>query len=130
MHNEAVLIVRLLLGVPFIIWGIMKLRGGEVKLLPALKAIGLPDPMAFAVLIGICELAGGLMLVFGYPVRTASVLLGLWCLVTGYDAHRSNVNELLLHVTSAGGYFALALLGAGTIALFGGAPTGIFSLLP
>lgn len=130
MHNEALLIVRLLLGVPFIVWGYLKLRGGEVKLLPALRSIGLPDPMAFAFLIGFCELVGGLMLVLGYPLRTASVLLGLWCLVTGYDAHRTNLNELLLHVTSAGGYFALALLGAGSIALFGGNPTGIFANLP
>ena len=129
-YDEALLIARLFLGVPFIIWGYMKLRGGEVKLLPALRAIGLPDPTAFAYLIGLCELVGGVMLVLGYPVRTASVLLGLWCLVTGYDAHRNNLNELLLHVTSAGGYFALAVAGTGTIALFGGAPSGIFSYLP
>lgn len=130
MHDELLFLSRLFLGVPFIIWGYLKLRGGEAKLVPVLKSLGLPDPSAFAFLVGLCELAGGLMLVLGYPIRTASVLLGLWCLITGYAAHRSNLNELLLHVTSAGGYFALAVAGAGSIALFGGVPTGIFEYLP
>ncbi len=130
MHDWALLIARLLLGVPFIIWGYLKLRGGEVKLVPAIRALGLPDPTAFAYLVGLCELVGGMMLAVGYPVSTASVLLGIWCLMTGYDAHRGNVNELFLHVTSAGGYFALAVAGSGALALFGGAPTGIFAYLP
>ncbi len=130
MHDEGLLIARLFLGVPFIIWGYLKLRGGEAKLVPGLQALGLPDATFFAYLVGLCELVGGLMVVLGYPVATASVLLGLWCLVTGYDAHRSNTTELLKNVTMAGGFFALAVAGAGTISLFGGAPVGVFAYLP
>ena len=62
--------------------------------------------------------------------RTASVLLGLWCLLTGYDAHRGNITELLKNATMAGGFFALSAVGAGTISLFGGAPGGLFAYLP
>ena len=130
MHDMGLLIARLFLGIPFIVWGTLKLRGGEAKLVPGLRALGLPDATFFAYLIGVCELVGGLAVVLGYPVRTASVLLGLWCLVTGYDAHRGNVTELLKNATMAGGFFARAAAGGGVIALFGGAPGGVFAWLP
>jgi putative oxidoreductase len=130
MHNESLLIARLFLGIPFIVWGVLKLRGGEAKLVPGLQALGLPDATAFAYLIGLCEFVGGVAVVLGYPARTASILLGLWCLVTGYDAHRGNITELLKNVTMAGGFFALATVGAGSISLFSGAPGGPFAYLP
>ncbi|MFS8048067.1 DoxX family protein [Rhizobium sp. BR 314] len=130
MHKEGLFIARLLLGVPFIVWGALKLRGDEAKLVPGLQALGIPDAGFFAYLIGVCELVGGAALVLGYPVRTASVLLGVWCLVTGYDAHKGNITELLKNVTMAGGFFALAVAGPDTISLFGGAPAGIFAYLP
>ncbi|MBP7003196.1 DoxX family protein [Amaricoccus sp.] len=130
MHDTGLLIARLFLGIPFIVWGTLKLRGGEAKLVPGLRALGLPDATFFAYLVGVCELFGGLAVVLGYPARTAGVLLGLWCLVTGYDAHRGNVTELLKNATMAGGFFALAAAGAGAIALFGGHPPGILGWLP
>ncbi len=108
----------------------MKLRGGEVKLAPGLRALGLPDATFFAYLVGLCEAAGGLALVLGYPARTAGLLLGLWCLITGYDAHRGNLTELLKNVTMAGGFFMLVTAGAGAITLFGGAPPGLLAWLP
>lgn len=129
MYDEGLLIARLFLGIPFVVWGALKLRGGEAKLVPGLQALGLPHPVLFAYLIGLCEFVGGVAVVLGYPVHTASVLLGLWCLVTGYDAHRGNVSELLKNVTMAGGFFALAAAGPGSISLFNGAPSGLFAYL-
>lgn len=75
--------------------GCMKLWGGEAKLVPGLQVSGLPDAVFFAYLIGVCELIGGLVVVLGYPVGTASALLGIWCLLTGYDAHKGNITEAL-----------------------------------
>ena len=60
MHDFGLLIARLLLGVPFIIWGIMKLRGGEARLVPVLAGLGLPDATMLAYLVGLCELVGGI----------------------------------------------------------------------
>ncbi len=130
MYNEGLFVSRLFLGIPFIVWGTSKLRGGEAKLVPGLQALGLPDATFFAYLIGLCELAGGVAIVVGYPVRTASFLLGLWCLATGYDAHRGNMTEILKNATMAGGFFALATVGAGAISIFGGAPSGMLGYLP
>lgn len=127
MHDAGLLIARLLLGVPFIIWGFLKLRGGEAKLVPVLAAMGLPDATLLAYLVGLCELVGGLGVALGYPVRSFSVLLGLWCLVTAYAAHRKQLGEVLSHMAMAGGFFALAVAGAGAIALFGGDPAGLLA---
>ena len=129
MHDIALLVARLFLGVPFLVWGGMKLRGGEARLVPVLAAMGLPDAKALAYLVGICEFVGGVAICIGYPARTVGVLLGLWCLVTGYAAHRNDINQLLAHVAMAGGFFLLAAAGAGTLSLFGGMPTGGFAHL-
>lgn len=118
--DETLLIARLFLGVPFMVWGFLKLHGGAAKLVPALVALGLPDAALLARLVGLCELVGGLAIVLGYPARTAGVLLGLWCLLTGYLEHKGNVTELLKNATMAGGFFAVAAVGAGGLALFSG----------
>ena len=39
MTDTALLLARLLMGGAFIIWGTMKLRGGEAKLVPVLKGL-------------------------------------------------------------------------------------------
>lgn len=43
MNDTALLVARLFLGIPFIVWGVIKLRGGEAKLVPVLAGLGLPD---------------------------------------------------------------------------------------
>ena len=130
MFEEAILAARLIMGVPFVLWGTMKLRGGEAKLVPVLSALGLPDAKALAYLVGVCELAGGLCVVLGYPLVAVSVPLGLWCVVTALVAHKNDMNQMLAHITMCGGFFALAAAGPGRIALFGGAPTGVWGILP
>nr|WP_294846945.1 DoxX family protein [uncultured Sphingomonas sp.] len=129
MIDFGLLIARLLLGVPFIIWGIMKLRGGDAKLVPVLVRFHLPDAKFLAMMIGVCELTGGAMVAIGYPVRLAAILLGLWCIVTGVSSLNDATNARLSHATMAGGFFALACAGAGSLALFGGHPEGVFALL-
>ena len=130
MNDAVLLIARLFLGLPFIIWGVMKLRGGDAKLVPVIAGLGLPDAKALAYLVGLCELVGGVAVVLGYPAKTVGVLLGLWCIVTAIAAHRKDTQQLLSHTAMAGGYFMLAAVGAGGLSLFGGAPSGIFAALP
>ena len=43
---------------------------------------------------------------------------------------RPVIIEVLKNLTMAGGFFALTVVGAGSMALFGGAPTGLFAYLP
>ncbi|HMS05191.1 MAG TPA: DoxX family protein [Burkholderiaceae bacterium] len=130
MNAEGLLVARLFLGVPFVIWGIQKLPGGEAHLVPVLQGMGLPGATFLAYMVGLCEFVGGVMVVLGYPARTAGVLLGLWCLVTAYVSHKGNTTQQLSHTSMAGGFFLLAAVGPGSLALFGGQPSGIWALLP
>ncbi len=120
MFDIAILAARLLMGGAFIVWGTMKLRGGEAKLVPMLAAMGMPDAKGLAYLVGFCELAGGIGVVIGWPLALVSVLLGLWCVVTALVAHKNDINQMLAHLCMCGGFFALAAAGPGTIALFAG----------
>ncbi|MEN5288573.1 DoxX family protein [Stenotrophomonas lactitubi] len=129
MSAGALLVARLFLGLPFVIWGMMKLRGGEAQLVPVLAKMGLPDARALAFLIGACELLGGVAVCIGYPVLMVCSLLGVWCLLTGYMSHKGDINQLLAHVGLAGGFFLLAAVGPGSLSLFGGTPTGFFAYL-
>jgi len=122
-------IARLIMGGCFIVWGVMKLRGGKAKLVPVLSAMGLPDVKALAYLVGLCELVGGVGVVLGYPLATFSVLLGLWCVVTALVAHKGDTNQMLAHTGLCGGFFGLAAAGPGALALFGGHPQGVFAML-
>ncbi|RFC67030.1 DoxX family protein [Mesorhizobium denitrificans] len=130
MSDEFILLARAIMGAPFVIWGAMKLRGGDAALVPVLSALGMPDAKALAYLVGLCEFVGGVCVILGYPLATVCILLGLWCVVTALVAHRNDVNQMLAHITMCGGFFALAALGPGSIALFGGQPSGIWALLP
>ena len=98
MFDIAILVARLLTGGAFIVWGTMKLRGGEAKLVPVLTAMGLPDAKGLAYLVGFCELVGGIGVVIGWPLALVSVLLGLWCVVTAVVAHKSDINQMLAHL--------------------------------
>ena len=120
MDDVAMLLARLLLGVPFIIWGFGKLRHDGAELVPVLTTLGVPDPRALAWLVGLCEFVGGLGVVLGFPVGLFGVLLGLWCLATAIEAHRNSETAILSHVVMSGGFFLLAATGPGSIALFGG----------
>ena len=130
MFDIAVLLARLLMGGAFIVWGTMKLRGGEAELVPVLKAMHMPDAKGLAYLVGLCEFLGGVGVVLGFPLVLFSLALGLWCLVTAYIGHKGDTNQMLAHTCMAGGFFTLASSGAGTLALFGGHPEGVFALLP
>lgn len=120
MSDITLLLARLIMGGAFIVWGTMKLRGGEAKLVPLLSAMGMPDAKALAYLVGFCELMGGIAVVIGWPLALVSVLLGLWCVVTALVAHRHDMNQMLAHLTMFGGFLALSAAGPGSIALFGG----------
>ncbi|WP_109366742.1 DoxX family protein [Ochrobactrum soli] len=75
MYDAGLLIARLFLGVPFIVWGVLKLRGDQAKLVPGLRALGLPDASFFAYLIAVCELVGGVAVVIGYPVKAIPCIM-------------------------------------------------------
>lgn len=129
MNDKGLLLARVLLGVPFVIWGVLKLAGGAVGLSGGLSHMGLPAPLLLAYLIGLFEFLGGLAVVIGFPVRLAGILLALWCVATGLLIHGSDTTQLFKNLVMSGGFLLLAVSGAGTLALFKGAPPRSFGLL-
>ncbi|QIG48000.1 DoxX family protein [Nordella sp. HKS 07] len=126
MNNEGLLLARLLLGVPFVIWGALKLAGGAVGLSGGLTQMGLPAPLLLAYLISLFELVGGIAVVIGFPIRLAGILLALWCVATGILIHGGDATQLFKNLVMAGGFLLVAVTGAGRLALFKGAPPHSF----
>lgn len=122
------LLGRILLGYLFVTSGFGKLSnlGGTAG---SIASSGLPAPMALAVLVGLLEFVGGLVLVVGFQVRWMGLALGLFTLVASVIFHAywsapealQAVAKLLFtkNLSVAGGMFVISALGAGPLSLDG-----------
>jgi putative oxidoreductase len=115
------LIGRILLGGPFVMSGLGKLAayGGTVGYI---SAVGLPAaPLAYLAAVAI-EVGGGLLLLAGYRVRPASLVMALFCLATAVFFHHNFADQnqmihFLKNVMMAGGLLQIASFGAGAWSL-------------
>jgi putative oxidoreductase len=116
------LLMRLMLVVVFLFHGSMKLfgwfgGGGLTGMAEFNAQLGLPFPMAGALLACIAEFAGGLALAAGVAVRWAVVPLILMMLVASFTAHRGAFwvadNGMEFTLTLAVFLAALGILGPG-----------------
>lgn len=86
------MLTRIVVGVIFIIAGYGKLFGapGIDGFSGMLSGLGFPIPVVFAVLVGIIELVGGLLLVAGYWSEWAARLLAIIMIVAILAVHLPN----------------------------------------
>jgi putative oxidoreductase len=111
------LLGRILLGAPFLMSGLGKLSAyaGTVG---SIAAVGLPaPPLAYIVAVAI-EVGGGLMLLSGFRVRAASMVLAIFSLVAAFFFHRNFADQnqmihFLKNVMIAGGLLQISNFGAG-----------------
>lgn len=76
LKNEiGALILRVTLGVLFLIHGIVKFQGGIENIVGWFSSIGLPGFMAYGV--ALLEIIGGAALIIGLATRPVAALLGL-----------------------------------------------------
>lgn len=91
--------------------------------------LGPPVPLAWAV--GLFELAAGIMLVIGFQTRAVAAVLALFSLAASFLGHYGQGGDdpaaafmhsqaLLKDIAVAGGLIALAVHGAGRLAVDGG----------
>ena len=115
------LLGRILLGAPFLVSGLGKL-GAYAGTVGYIAAVGLPvAPLAFIVAVAI-EVGGGLMLLSGYRVRPASLVMAVFSLVTAFFFHHNFADQnqmihFLKNVMMAGGLLQIAAFGAGALSL-------------
>ncbi len=110
-QNWGLFVLRLTLAALFLYTGIMKavnLSG----ITQFFTALGFPQPNALAILVMVCEIAGGVLLLLGLLTRAASIWLSIILIVALATVHFQS-----LGTPQAGNFFKdLALLG-GTLAL-------------
>jgi putative oxidoreductase len=114
--DATALLGRAAMSVIFILAGLMKAVGwtGTVGLMAALK---MPVPEAAAAVTVLIELGGGLLLLIGFQVRIAAVVLAVWCLATAAVAH----SDLADHEQMINAVKNLAIFGGLLqVAAFGG----------
>jgi len=115
------LLGRILLGAPFLMSGLSKL-GAYAATVGYITMIGLPvPPLAFAASVAI-EVGGGLLLLSGYRVRAASLVLAVFSVVTAVFFHRNFADQnqmihFLKNVMMAGGLLQITYFGAGAFSL-------------
>jgi putative oxidoreductase len=120
------LLMRLMLGVIFVFHGSMKLfgcfGGGGLEGMAAFNGqLGLPFPMAGAVLAGLAEFCGGLALLAGVAVPWAAMPIIVTMLVASFTVHRNafwaEENGMEYTLTLAVLLAALGIMGAGRFTL-------------
>lgn len=121
MRDGLLLLARLLLSALFFFSGFMKFMMAA-QIAGMLGQMGLPVPLALAYLIGLSELVGGFALLVGFQTRIVSILLALWCVLTGVLVHHGEPIELLKNLGIAGGFLQLAMTTPGAFAFYGAWP--------
>ena len=111
------LIGRLMIGLPFMMSGLSKLRA-FAPTVQHIGAVGLPLPtLSYAAAVAI-ELGGGLLLVLGYQTRAAAAAQAIFALMTAIFFHaqfhdQNQMIHFLKNVMMAGGLLQIVYFGAG-----------------
>lgn len=130
MNNAILLAARVLLSVMFIMSGASKFADpGQTAYM--ISSAGLPAATALAYLAGLFEVVSGLAVLVGFQTKIAALALAAFGLFTGLVFHSGAIaipdfpqgaNDLLTvfnglmmwkNITLAGGFLALAAVGAG-----------------
>jgi putative oxidoreductase len=128
------LVGRVLIGAPFVMSGLGKLAAYTATV-GYIGAVGLPlPPLAFLMAV-LIELGGGLLLLSGYRVRFASLVMAVFCIATAVFFHRNLADQnqmihFLKNVMMAGGLLQITYFGAGAFSLDGRVASRLGSLKP
>jgi putative oxidoreductase len=126
------LVGRVLIGAPFVMSGLSKLAAYTATV-GYIGAVGLPlPPLAFLMAV-LIELGGGLLLLSGYRVRFASLVMAIFCIATAVFFHRNLADQnqmihFLKNVMMAGGLLQITYFGAGAFSLDGRVASRLGSL--
>ncbi|PWL17470.1 hypothetical protein DKP76_11905 [Falsochrobactrum shanghaiense] len=117
-NGAVTLLSRILLSILFIPAGYAKLvaLGGTSEYF---ASIGLPMPYVTAIIVALLEFVGGIAVLVGFQTRIAAVLLGLFTIGAAMIGHMIPFDQtgFLKNLAVAGGFFVLALHGAGSLSV-------------
>ncbi len=115
------LLGRLLMSAIFINGGYHKALAPSATMAYFAK-IGLPMVGAAYALTILVELLGGVLFLLGWRPRILALVLGVWCVATGFAAHyhpgdTGQMIHFMKNLCMAGGFLQIVAFGAGRIAL-------------
>ncbi|MEK6826001.1 MAG: DoxX family protein [Nanoarchaeota archaeon] len=118
----AYLLIRVALGIVFIVHGYMKLFGGILGTTGFFSSLGIPTAGFFAIVVAIVEFFGGIAVLLGIFTRIASALIFIDMLVAFILVHGKNgflVSNNGFEFVFVLGLMAVSLIfsGAGKISL-------------
>lgn len=90
MRDLAPFLLRVVVGIIFIMHGYQKLTGGVEGVTAFLGGLGFPLPALFAVLLIAAELGGGILLVLGVFTHWVAKILAVVALVALVTVHLQN----------------------------------------
>lgn len=116
MQNGLALLARILLAYIFIVAGWGKLSGYDATV-AYMQAMGVPGGLLPLTIL--LELGGGLAILFGFQTRLVALGLAGFSIVTAFLFHGSaeDAVNFMKNFAMAGGFIALAVLGAGKFSL-------------
>jgi putative oxidoreductase len=117
--NLALLVARVLMSVPFIVFGPMKYINFE-KMSGYVERAGLPGDLLWLIIP--YQTLSALALILGFKTRWAAVLLGSFCIVATLIYHREwdrsgELAQFTKDLAMAGGFVLLWRLGPGAFSL-------------
>lgn len=112
---------RLLIGLPFILFGLGKASTFDATV-AMVGAVGLPVPPLAALGAIALEIVGGALLVAGYKVRPVAALLAVFSMVAAFYFHSNLADQntfvhFFKNVMMTGGLLQIAGFGAGAFSL-------------
>ena len=115
------LLGRILLAAPFLMSGLSKL-GAYAATVDYISAFGLPAPSLAYIAAVVVEVGGGLLLLSGYQVRLASLVLAVFSVAAAVSFHRNLADQnqmfhFLKDVMITGGLLQITYFGAGALSL-------------
>jgi putative oxidoreductase len=117
------LVGRIFLGLPFLMSGLGKLAAYDATV-GYIASVGLPAaPLGFIVAVAV-EIGGGLLLLLGYRIRLAALVMAAFTLATAVFFHhnfgdQNQMIHFLKNVMIAGGLLQITYFGAGAWSLDG-----------
>ncbi len=115
MQDKALLVLRIVAGIVFVLHGWGKLTGNpSIEMFAGMVGgLGFPMPMFFAWVVALTEFVGGLALILGILVRPAAILLSIVMLVALFMVKKMAFPAADVDLVLLGVSVALALTGPG-----------------
>lgn len=115
------LLGRILIGVPFLMSGLGKI-GTQDRVVGMITAAGLPLAQLGWIIAIVVEIGGGLLLIAGFRVRLAAIVMAAFTLAAAVFFHRNFADQnqmihFLKNIMLIGGLLNIAYFGAGPLSL-------------